>query len=190
MMRPVLLLQRLGTARSRTVIAPRNSTTRGGWASWRLVLALLAVSGALLLGAYLFQHLGGLAPCPLCLAQRYPHFAVLGLGLAAAVAPGRARPAFIALCGIAFLVTTGYGAYHVGVEQGWFASGCAAPLAGADITDIEDIKARIMGAPLTRCDEVPFSLIGVSLAGWNAIISFVAALASLYGAGRVWRVRP
>ena len=184
MMRPAPLLQRLGAAPSRTVNAPPDAR-----AVWLLVLALPAVSGALLLGAYLFQHLGGLAPCPLCLVQRYPHFAVLGLGLAAAVASGRARFGLVALCGIAFLVTTGYGAYHVGVEQGWFASGCASPLAGGESTDIEDIRARIMAAPLTRCDEVPFSLVGVSLAGWNAIVSFMAALGCLYGAGRLWRRR-
>ena len=152
-----------------------------------LIPALALVSVALLLGAYLFQHLGGLAPCPLCLAQRWPHFAVLALCLVALAAPGRARAALVALCGVAFLVTTGYGVYHAGVEQGWFASGCASPLAGADVTDIADIKARLMAAPASRCDEVPFALAGVSLAGWNALVSFAAALASFLGARRLWR---
>lgn len=159
----------------------------GARAGRLLILALALMSGALLLGAYLFQHLGGLAPCPLCLAQRWPHFAVLALCLVALAAPGRARAALVALCGVAFLVTTGYGVYHAGVEQGWFASGCASPLAGADMTDIADIKARLMAAPAGRCDEVPFALAGVSLAGWNALVSFAAALASLLGVHRLWR---
>ena len=178
-MRPLTLSRWAGAAVSRPAAGMR--------AGRLLVPALALVSGALLLGAYLFQHLGGLAPCPLCLAQRWPHFAVLALCLAAFAAPGVARAALVALCGIAFLVTTGYGVYHVGVEQGWFASGCASPLAGADVTDIADIKARLMAAPARRCDEVPFALAGVSLAGWNAIVSFAAALASLLGARRLWR---
>ena len=81
-------------------------------------------------------------------------------------------------------MSAGYGVYHVGVEQGWFVSSCAAPMSGGTI---EDIRAQVMAAPLTRCDEAPWSLIGVSLAGWNAIASVaVAALAAL-GAARLWR---
>lgn len=175
-MRPLALSWRAG-----------DRPAAGARAGRLLIPALALVSGALLLGAYLFQHLGGLAPCPLCLAQRWPHFAVLALCLVALAAPGRARAALVALCGVAFLVTTGYGVYHAGVEQGWFASGCASPLAGADMTDVADIKARLMAAPASRCDEVPFALAGVSLAGWNALVSFAAALASLLGVHRLWR---
>ena len=155
------------------------------WGAGRAVpLIVAAGSAALLLGAYLSQHVGGLAPCPLCLIQRYPHFAVLGLGLVAAALGGRARVALLGLCGLALLVTAGYGVYHAGVEQGWFASGCAAPMAAGSI---EDIKAQIMAAPLTRCDEVPWSLIGVSLAGWNAIASALMAGLAGWGAVRLWR---
>ncbi len=155
------------------------------WGAGRAVpLAVAAGSAGLLLGAYLSQHVGGLAPCPLCLIQRYPHFAVLGLGLAAASLGGRARVALLGLCGLALLVTAGYGVYHAGVEQGWFESDCAAPMAGGSI---EDIKAQIMAAPLTRCDEVPWSLIGVSLAGWNAIASVLMAGLAGWGAVRLWR---
>ena len=141
-------------------------------------------SAGLLLGAYLSQHVGGLAPCPLCLIQRYPHFAVVALGLAAAVIGGRVRVGLLVLSGLALLVSAGYGVYHAGVEQGWFASGCAAPISGGSV---DDIRAQVMAAPLTRCDEVPWSLIGVSLAGWNAIASVTAAALSFYGAGRLWR---
>ena len=156
------------------------------WVGARAIpLLIAAASAGLLLGAYLSQHVGGLHPCPLCLIQRYPHFAVFGLGLVAAiVAGGRARMALLALCGLALLVTTGYGVYHVGVEQGWFASACAAPMSGGTI---EDIRAQVMNAPLTRCDEVPWSLIGVSLAGWNAIVSVIMATVAAFGAVRLWR---
>ena len=155
------------------------------WGAERAIpLLVAAASAALLLGAYLSQHVGGLAPCPLCLIQRWPHFAVFGLGLAAVLVGGRARMALLALCGLALLVTAGYGVYHAGVEQGWFASGCAAPMSGGTA---EDIRAQVMAAPLTRCDEVPWSLIGVSLAGWNAIASVLMAAVAVYGAARLWR---
>ena len=155
------------------------------WAGGRAVPFLVAAASAgLLLGAYLSQHVGGLAPCPLCLIQRYPHFAVVALGLAAAVIGGRVRVGLLGLSGLALLVSAGYGVYHAGVEQGWFASECAAPISGGSV---DDIRAQVMAAPLTRCDEVPWSLIGVSLAGWNAIASVTTAALSFYGAGRLWR---
>ena len=155
------------------------------WAAGRAIPLLVAgASAALLLGAYLSQHVGGLAPCPLCLIQRYPHFAVFGLGLVAVLVGGRARVALLALSGVALLVSAGYGVYHAGVEQGWFASSCAAPMTGGSI---EDIRAQVMAAPLTRCDEVPWSLIGVSLAGWNAIVSVLMAAVAALGAARLWR---
>ena len=155
------------------------------WAAGRAIpLLVAAASAGLLLGAYLSQHVGGLAPCPLCLIQRYPHFAVLGLGIVAAALGGRARMALLALSGLALLVSAGYGVYHAGVEQGWFASSCAAPMTGGSI---EDIRAQVMAAPLTRCDEVPWSLIGVSLAGWNAIASVLMAAVAALGAARLWR---
>ena len=155
------------------------------WGAGRAVPLLVAAGSAgLLLGAYLSQHVGGLAPCPLCLIQRYPHFAVLGLGLAATFVGGRKRVALLGLSGLALLVTAGYGVYHVGVEQGWFASACAAPPTAGSL---EDIKAQIMAAPLTRCDEVPWSLIGVSLAGWNAIASVLMAAVAGWGAVRLWK---
>ena len=155
------------------------------WGAARAIpLLVAAASAGLLLGAYLSQHVGGLAPCPLCLIQRYPHFAVFGLGLVAVLIGGRARAALLALSGLALLVSAGYGVYHAGVEQGWFASSCAAPMTGGSI---EDIKAQIMAAPLTRCDEVPWSLIGVSLAGWNAIASVIMAMVAALGAARLWR---
>ena len=81
-------------------------------------------------------------------------------------------------------MSAGYGVYHAGVEQGWFASACAAPMTGGSI---EDIRAQIMAAPLVRCDEVPWSLAGLSLAGWNALVSVVVAALTLYGAVRLGR---
>jgi disulfide bond formation protein DsbB len=146
------------------------------------------VSAALLLTVYLFQHIGGLQPCPLCVAQRYPHFAVLGLGLAALVFSGRVRwlrPALLGAIVIAYLVGAGYAAFHVGVEGGHFQSGCAG--AGGAASSIEELRARITEAPLVRCDDVAWTLFGVSMAGWTASWAWFVALSAGYhpeGPGR------
>src|SRR3990170_1121526 len=86
-------------------------------------MLFLLVSAALLLTVYLFQHLGGLQPCPLCVAQRYPHFVVLGLSVAALVAPRHSawlHASLLAAIALAYLVGAGYAAFHVGVEGGYF----------------------------------------------------------------------
>ena len=143
----------------------------------------LAVSAALLLTVYLFQHVGGLEPCRLCVAQRYPHFAVLGLGLAA-IFFGRRSPWLLAglLGAVAagYLTGAGYAAFHVGVELGHFQSACAGGEGG--VGSIEELRQRIMQAPLARCDDVAWRFLGLSMAGWNGVLSVVLGLSVLYAA--------
>ena len=125
-------------------------------------------SAALLLGAWGFQHLGGLAPCKLCIWQRYPHALAAILGLAALALPGRALPLLGALAAV---TTAGIGAFHVGVEQGWWPgpSTCSSgPISGLSAEELMD---QIMSAPLVRCDDIPWQMLGISMAGWNALIS-------------------
>ncbi|GGH17867.1 dihydroneopterin aldolase [Cribrihabitans marinus] len=125
-------------------------------------------SAALLLGAWGFQYLGGLAPCKLCYWQRYPHAVAALLGLAALALPGRALPLLGAL---AALATAGIGAFHAGVEQGWWSgpSTCSSgPVGGLSAEELMD---QIMAAPLVRCDDIPWEMLGISMAGWNALIS-------------------
>ncbi len=133
-------------------------------------LALAATMGSvgLLAAAYAFEHLGGLAPCPLCLWQRWPHWAAAGLGLALLAAP--VRP--LALLGaVAMLAGAGLAGYHVGIEQGWWAgpATCVAP----DIAGLspEELFERIMAAPVVRCDEIAWSFLGLSMPAWNGIAS-------------------
>jgi len=141
----------------------------------RMQLTLFAASGsaALMLAALAFQHWGGLAPCQMCIWQRYPHVAAIGIGILAVVTGW----ALLLLAGaLAALVTAGIGVYHAGVEQGWWAgpSTCSAGDIGA--LDPDALFDQIMAAPLVRCDEIPWQLFGISMAGWNAVGSFGLAL--------------
>jgi disulfide bond formation protein DsbB len=140
----------------------------------RLARALaLATPAVLLGGAYVAQYGFGLFPCEMCWWQRYPHFAAFGLAaLAFLFRPGRALVALAALAiGISGLI----GAFHAGVEYGWWegVTACTADLGAGGGDPLE----AILNAPLVRCDVAPWSLLGVSLAGWNFLFSTAAALA-------------
>jgi disulfide bond formation protein DsbB len=144
--------------------------------STRLALGLaLAVPGLLLAGAYLSQYGFGLYPCEMCWWQRWPHFAAVALALVAFV--GRPRTLWIALAALAILASGMIGAFHAGVEYGWWEglTACSNPVE----SDGGDPLAAIMEAPLIRCDVAPWALAGISLAGFNAIISVTSAVAIL-----------
>jgi len=131
-----------------------------------------AGSAALLLGALGFQYLGGLAPCDLCILQRWPHVLAVLLGLSLLVLPSRVTAALGALT---LLVGAGIAAYHVGVEQGWWQgpATCTTPDPGAIAPG--DLLNQILQTPVVLCDQVAWSLFGVSMAGWNAVLSLVLA---------------
>lgn len=138
-------------------------------------LGLLAAAGSagLLLGALAFQHLGGLYPCILCIWQRWPHVAALVL---AGLWLWRGGPVLAALAGFAALTSAGIGVFHVGVEQGWWEG-----LAQCSVNTLEGVSAAdllntdvAVGAP-AACDKVPWSLFGISMAGWNVVCSTLIA---------------
>lgn len=138
-----------------------------------LILAAAGGSAALLAGALAFQYLGGMAPCALCIWQRWPHLAAVVIGSAALALPGRALPVLGAL---AALATAGIGGFHVGVEQGWWeglASCSAGSIAGLSVDDL--LNPNVTVAAPVRCDEIPWSLAGLSMAGWNMALSFALA---------------
>ena len=137
----------------------------------RRLLIVLAAAGslALLAGAYTFQALG-YAPCKMCLWQRWPHMAAIALGVAGFFLPARW---IAALGGAAAAITGGIGIYHTGVERGWWEgpSSCSGGtslggMAGGDLLSTQTLDKVVM------CDEVSWQLIGLSMASWNAILSF------------------
>ena len=134
----------------------------------------LAAGGSLvlLLAALAFQYIGGLAPCPLCIWQRWPHVGAVALGPAALLLAGPLLPALGA--GV-MLGGAGIAFYHSGVEQGWWEgpSACAAPDIGG-LTP-EELLAQIMAAPIVRCDEIPWEMFGLSMAAWNGLACLALA---------------
>ena len=114
-------------------------------------LLALGVPASLLIGAYLSQYVGGLHPCEMCYWQRWPHFAA------------------VALAAVAIAISGAIGVFHAGVEYGWW-EGLTRCSGGGAMT-----LEEIMSVPLVRCDEVQFSFLNVSMAGWNAIISLGSA---------------
>lgn len=150
---------------------PRGKAARGRGLARARLIALL-VPAALLAGALGSQYVGGLQPCEMCHWQRWPHYAAVALALAAFVLPRATRPLII-LAGIAILTSGAIGAYHAGVELGVFEGITSCAAQGATGT-IDEALASILATPLIRCDQVQFAFLGISMAGWNALISLLS----------------
>lgn len=138
----------------------------------------LIVPAALFAGALGFQYLGGLYPCEMCWWQRYPHIVAILLALFAFVFPDRRfRKALVAFAGISIIASGVIGVYHAGVEYHWWEgiTACGSTMSGHG-GSAGDMLARIMKAPVVRCDVPQWTLFGISLAGFNALISIPAGL--------------
>lgn len=143
-----------------------------------------ALALAAILGAWGFQ-LFGFKPCELCLTQRIPYYA--GVPLAAltflAARSGAALPARLglALLALLFIASAGLGAYHSGVEWGYW-PGPAACTGGYDAApSVGDLLRQIETTQIVRCDAVAIRIAGLSLAGWNVVVSLMIAVVTLLG---------
>ena len=154
----------------------RSGLADVGRAELARLIALLLPAG-LLGGAMASEYLGGLVPCEMCYWQRYPHAAAIILAGLAFIGPATSPRSRLMtmLAALAIAVSGGIGVYHAGVELGIFEGlttcSTTASGSGADLLD------EIMNAPLVRCDQVQFSFLGISMAGWNALLSLGGALA-------------
>jgi len=138
-------------------------------------LALL-VPAVLLAGAFGSQYLGHLFPCEMCWWQRYAHLAALALAVLAftgLAASSRSR-ALVLLAAAAIAVSGGIGAYQAGVELKIF-EGFSTCTTTAHGNSTAELLKQIMAAPVIRCDQVQWSFLGISMAGWNAIVSLIGA---------------
>jgi len=140
-------------------------------------VVVLAASLLVLGAALLSQYWGGLIPCELCLAQRWPwRVAIVAAALMWLAGDKIPLTAAALILALVFFVSAGLGFYHVGVEQHWFAgpTACTAT-AGSTATTIEELRQQLLAAPVVMCDQVQWSLFGVSMAGWNVVASLVLA---------------
>ena len=141
-------------------------------------IVLLAGLGSLglLIGAFLFQYVGELPPCKMCYWQRYPHAAAVSI--AALILLTRIRG--FAILGFSLtLLTAGIGGFHAGVEQSWWDGPQTCTSTAIENLSIEELLTQIMSAPMARCDEISWQMFGISMAGWNMVLSL--CLAVLWG---------
>ena len=133
---------------------------------------VLMASAAVLGTALLSQYWGGLRPCELCLLQRWPWDAAIAIALVALLAGARPALPWVALilAGV-FALSVAFAFYHVGVEQHWFAGPSACTVSSGGAMTLEEMKRQILGTAPVLCDQVQWSLLGVSLAGWNLVAS-------------------
>jgi disulfide bond formation protein DsbB len=131
---------------------------------------------ALLAGAFGSQYLGGLYPCEMCWWQRYAHFVALAFAVPSFFFPARLGAArmLVLLAALAIAVSGGIGVYHAGVEAKIF-DGFTQCTALSNSSNTAELLKQITHAPLVRCDEVQFRFLGVTLAGWNAVLSLGGA---------------
>lgn len=142
--------------------------------------ALVVTLGAAfaLAGAWFFQLVVGLAPCPLCLDQRVPYYIALPLGLItlAVLASGHFRVGRVLLAVLALLMLGNFAlaVFHAGVEWRFWPGPTSCT--GAPVMVTGNILAAIKGANVPRCDEAAWRMLGLSMAGWNAILAALLAI--------------
>ncbi len=152
-------------------------------------LAIAAIAALTLVGAWFFQLVLDIRPCPLCLEQRYAYYLAVPLGALVAWAAAKHAPRILIFSGLALLALAAFanawlGFYHAGVEWGFWQgpTECSGPVldlgkAGSLFDNLDKVK-------VVRCDEVQWRFLGVSLAGYNVLISLAIAALAMWGIAR------
>ena len=150
-------------------VTPRNAA-----------LIVFIVSSLTIIGAWIFQW-AGYAPCPLCLKQRWPYYAVIPLSLLILLLASDRRPVWrygLVLLALIMVASGIFGVYHSGVEWKWWPGPgtCEGTLSGG--------LPQLGNTPVVSCEDAAIRIFGLSLAGWNAVISFCLAAVAFIGARR------
>src|SRR5881394_862087 len=158
----------------------------------RVFAGFVLIASAVVLGtALLSEYWGGLAPCELCLAQRWPWAAAIVISLIVLLVGERAPLSWVALMfPIVFAISVVLAFYHVGVEQHWFAGPTACTASSGGAMTLEQMKQQILGTAPVLCDRPAWILFGVSLAGWNLLASLImtgCCVGALLHARGAWR---
>lgn len=160
--------------------------------AYRVGGATLMLTVAIILGALAFEHLGGYAPCPLCLEQRYAYYAaipVLFIAMALIAEMPRLAALLFALVALAFLANAGLGAYHAGVEWKFWPGPDTCGTVQALPTSAADLLKQMETVKVVRCDEAALRIAGLSLAGWNVLISLALVAGAIRAAFLSWPSR-
>jgi disulfide bond formation protein DsbB len=151
-------------------------------------LLIAAIGSATILGAYFFEYVLALAPCPLCLEQRIPYYVAIPLAVLIAIGAYAGGPRTLLVAGLglvllAMLIGAGLGAYHAGIEWGWWAGprDCSGPI--NDIGSAGTLMKQLQTINVVRCDEAAWRFLGLSLAGYNVLISLALAALAAWGIG-------
>lgn len=149
-------------------------------------LAITAIAAATLAGAWFFQLVLDIRPCPLCLEQRYAYYLAIPLGALVALAAAKDAPRGVLIAGLAILALAALGnawlgAYHAGVEWGLWQgpTDCTGPV--GNLGSAGDLLKRLDTVKVIRCDEVQWRFLGLSLAGYNVLISLLMAAIAGWG---------
>jgi disulfide bond formation protein DsbB len=155
-----------------------------------LAAGIAAASALALSFAYASQYGFNLQPCALCIYQRVPYSLNFVFGLLALLATLRyPRLALLLLfaAGITFLAGAGIAAFHVGVEQGWWKGTAACGGTLPAHATVEELRKAILGRPVVRCDVPAWSFLGISMAGYNMLLSLFLGLGTIFLLGRMKR---
>jgi disulfide bond formation protein DsbB len=166
--------------------SPRHAAARPVLMS---ALAIAAIAAATLAGAWFFQLVLDIIPCPLCLEQRYAYYFAVPLGLVVALAAASHAPRAVLMAGLALLAVAALGnavlgGYHAGVEWGFWAgpTECTGPI--VNLGSAGSLFERLDSVKVVRCDEVQWRFLGLSLAGYNVLISLLMAALAGWGISR------
>lgn len=143
------------------------------------------VAATLIVGtAFASQIFGGLPPCELCWWQRYPYFGAMAVALIGTAVKAIPEKFVLLLLALIFLGDAGIAGFHVGVEQRWW-EGLQTCSGFVEYTDnINEALDAIMNAPIVRCDEIAWSLFGISMAGYNMVAALALAVFCLKKASK------
>lgn len=155
-------------------------------------LAVLVIAAATIAGAWYFQLVLGLQPCPLCLEQRYAYYLAIPLAALTALAAGQNAPRSLLIAGLAVLALAALanavlGAYHAGVEWKFWPgpSDCTGPV--GNLGSAGSLLDRLDTTKVVMCDEVQWTFLGLSLAGYNVLISLLMAAVAAWGVAKTAR---
>jgi disulfide bond formation protein DsbB len=169
--------------------AARSHARGGADPGLTAALAIAVIAAATLAGAWFFQLVLDIRPCPLCLEQRYAYYLAVPLAALTALAAARNAPRALLYAGLGILAAAALGnaalgAYHAGVEWGLWQgpTDCTGPV--GNLGSATNLLERLDTVKVIRCDEVQWRFLGLSLAGYNVVISLLMAAIAAWGIGR------